>query len=287
MNTIDFFLKYKGKFIDSDNAYGSQCVDLIKAYFKEVLNLVPIQGNAIDYWKDLPGFIRFENKGLQWPKPGDIVIWNTGYNPYGHIAIVNWVRTFDIGVFEQNNPVGSPCRYWIHSYKNILGWLRPSVKKTEFSVTLVNPSLFSGTYFKERLNFYAGGKPSFIYKEVSKEISVPNGTFTGDQAMKLIDTLGKSDIYLIFYPSNPTSTFEVASYYPTRNCAFATIPSPVPTTIPVHAMLHCLRKYINFNKLGPYIEDVEKYPSQWSDMANFENEGWKFTEQYNQLKTYF
>ena len=39
MNITQFFLKYNGKYLDEDGVYGAQCVDVIKAYFKEVLGI--------------------------------------------------------------------------------------------------------------------------------------------------------------------------------------------------------------------------------------------------------
>ncbi|MEK6896922.1 MAG: hypothetical protein AABW93_00130, partial [Nanoarchaeota archaeon] len=91
----------------------------------------------------------------------------------------------------------------------------------------------------------------------------------------------------LFYPRNMDSAYEVASYYPERNMSFATIPTPIPTSVMIHAFLHLLRKYINFNKLGPYIEDIEKYPSTWSDMANIDNVGWKFEQQYSEIPYHY
>ena len=43
---------YKGTKIDYDNAYGVQCVDLIKHYIKKVLGATPRSiGNAYQYWE--------------------------------------------------------------------------------------------------------------------------------------------------------------------------------------------------------------------------------------------
>ena len=126
MNSTDFFLKYNKKFLDYDGAFGAQCPDPIKAYFVEVLGRPSIAGNAIDYWRDISGFTRIARTPFNKPNPGDIIIWDkTQSNPYGHIGICNWSRMFDMGTFEQNNPVGSPCGFRERSYKGVLGWLRP------------------------------------------------------------------------------------------------------------------------------------------------------------------
>src|SRR3990167_11553356 len=104
MNIIEFFLKYNGKFLDidkfpPDNLY--QCTDVIKAYCIEVLGVPSLMGNAIDYSKKTyPGFTWIPKKIFNRPNPGDILVWNIGQ--YGHTALVNWIRFFDVGVFEQN-----------------------------------------------------------------------------------------------------------------------------------------------------------------------------------------
>jgi hypothetical protein len=126
MTPNEFFQKYNNKPLDFDGSNGAQCVDVAKAFFKEVLGIEPIKGNAIDYWKDIPGFQRIKSGMLRVPKPYDIIIWDkTPTNPYGHIAICNWVRMFDFGSFDQNWPVGSPCHFQDHIYPGVLGWLRP------------------------------------------------------------------------------------------------------------------------------------------------------------------
>lgn len=125
MNATEFFLKWNKKYLDFDAVFGPQCVDVTKQYFVDVLGLPPFKGNAIDYAKDIPD-LKFIKKGwLNTPKPGDVIIWNTKVNKFGHIAIVNWVRMFDFGAFEQNSPLGSPCHFTDYpNYKNVLGWLR-------------------------------------------------------------------------------------------------------------------------------------------------------------------
>lgn len=138
MNLAQFFYQHNKRFLDYDGAFGFQCVDVIKAYMDEVLNMLPVKGNAIDYWRDIPGFARIKNSLFSYPKPGDIIIWDkTKDNPYGHIAVVNWVRNFDFGCFEQNNPLNSPCHYGEHTYKGVLGWLRPMAINKTIPLTII------------------------------------------------------------------------------------------------------------------------------------------------------
>ena len=127
MTLNEFYKKYNGKNIDTDNYAGAQCVDLIKAYFKEVLN-VPVKayGNAINYWtsfekhKELTSNFEKVN-GL--PKKGDIVIFN--YAPYGHIAIVWSINGNTLTVFEQNRTgKHDKCALGKYTTNKVKGYLR-------------------------------------------------------------------------------------------------------------------------------------------------------------------
>jgi len=149
MKPNDFFQKYNGKGLDFDGAYGNQCADVIKAFFVEVLGIPAIKGNAIDYWADIPGFQRISKGSLTLPRPYDIIIWDkTKTNPYGHIAIANWVRAGDFNSFEQNFPVGSVCHFQDHNYKGVLGWLRPlqSAVADQFKPSRGTPVVSSGPW---------------------------------------------------------------------------------------------------------------------------------------------
>ena len=133
MNLNEFYKKYNGKNIDVDNYAGAQCVDLIKAYFKEVLK-VPVKayGNAINYWtnfekhKELTSNFEKVN-GL--PKKGDIVIFN--YQPYGHIAIVWSINGSALTVFEQNRTgKHDKCTLGKYTTNKVKGYLRHKITNT-------------------------------------------------------------------------------------------------------------------------------------------------------------
>lgn len=129
MTLQDFVQKYQGKGIDVDGAYGNQCVDLIKAYYKEVVGIPAQTGNAVDYWKKFPAasFEQIANSPEGVPQAGDIVVWGTKVGPYGHIAIaLDGSTTRKLVTFDQNWPVGSKCQQVSHSYAGVLGWLRPT-----------------------------------------------------------------------------------------------------------------------------------------------------------------
>lgn len=75
-----------GKGIDDDGAYGNQCVDLIRAYYR-TLGVSPVSGNGVDYSRNaLPsGWTRVQGGT---PQKGDILVFNgNSSNPYGHVAI--------------------------------------------------------------------------------------------------------------------------------------------------------------------------------------------------------
>lgn len=85
-----------GKKVDYDGAYGVQCVDLIKSFIAEVLEVKPQAiGNAIDYYKKRnklkylkENFTAFNyKKGFSYQK-GDIIVMQ-GSSVYGHIAVCN------------------------------------------------------------------------------------------------------------------------------------------------------------------------------------------------------
>ena len=129
MTFDEFIKKYDGKPIDFDSKFGSQCVDLIRYYLKEVLNKVgflPVTG-AKDIWDCYftDDFIEFHNTPKGIPQNGDIVIWGKTIGQYGHIAIFVSGDANNFTSFDQNWPAGSPCHLQGHDYKGVIGWLRP------------------------------------------------------------------------------------------------------------------------------------------------------------------
>lgn len=236
MNPIEFFLKWNKKFLDYDGVHGPQCVDVIKQYFIEVLSLAPVQGNAIDYWKDIPGFKRMGKGWFNTPKTGDVIVWNKNVNPFGHIAVVNWVRNFDFGSFEQNFPVGSPCHYQEHNYKNVLGWLRPEKMPAEaprplpnydykkvFKCVVISPQVDdsvvknAANFVNDKLMAFSGGRLGFeIIGWVNKTITdlTPGNNFITDEAVHILDSLDlkvqdECDYVLVRYMGNSIWTYTV------------------------------------------------------------------------------
>ena len=95
--------------LDYDGAYGAQCVDLIKYYYKYLGNSA-VTGNGKDYATNtLPsGWKRIQYYSGFAPQPGDIAVWTTGGGGYGHVAIITSGNASTMSVVEQNW-VGKYC----------------------------------------------------------------------------------------------------------------------------------------------------------------------------------
>lgn len=133
MDFKKFIDNNNNKFIDFDGKYGDQCVDLARAYIKQVLNLKQPAGvvGAKNFFENYEKdnnlkyqFTRIVNTPWFVPKSGDIMIWNGKYGPYGHIAIVVDANVMSFRAFSQNDPANSPCVIKKYSYKNVYGVLR-------------------------------------------------------------------------------------------------------------------------------------------------------------------
>jgi hypothetical protein len=127
MTLTDFIRKYDGQTVDFDGNHGGQCVDVYRAYCKEVLNIPqspPVKG-AKDIAKTyLPDYFDWTgNREEGVPQPGDIVIWGDEIGPYGHVAIFVDGTNRSFRSFDQNYPLGSKCHLQAHRYTGVLGWL--------------------------------------------------------------------------------------------------------------------------------------------------------------------
>jgi len=142
MNYKQFVDKYNGRYLDYDKAYGYQCVDVMRAYVKEVYGLnpyvaIPTTGyakNIFNNFKTNKYFKKILNTPNGMPKQGDIIFW--GYYPAlygwsGHVGLYNGGDLYTIISFDQNYPTGRHCQFvkhgynkWLHGYRGCLGWLR-------------------------------------------------------------------------------------------------------------------------------------------------------------------
>lgn len=107
MRLDQFIAKYLGTTTDIDGVYGVQCVDLIKAYLREMFG-IPVQplGDAIEYWTATRPVLlsKFDRVHSGDALPGDIVILSgTSGNSAGHIGIaVDGGDSENVALLEQN-----------------------------------------------------------------------------------------------------------------------------------------------------------------------------------------
>lgn len=126
-----FINRHNGRYLEFDGAYWNQCVDLTKAWQKE-LGLSVTRGNA-NQWP-----ANANKKDYTWvangirnkPDPGDIVVFG-GNAPYGHIGVCVSADYINLTCFEQNRPFRSPCHlqftrlYGLGTSMPVRGWLKP------------------------------------------------------------------------------------------------------------------------------------------------------------------
>jgi len=144
MTLHEFVNKYRGQAVDFDKAFGAQCVDLVRQYFRDVWGL-PKQPESVDganefYYKHDSRPIQRQYcecvffDGAVRPPAGSVVIFKAaGKNKYGHIGICVSTDKFGMSVFEQDgianeeavkegrNQKGAYIGYW--NYDRLLGWL--------------------------------------------------------------------------------------------------------------------------------------------------------------------
>lgn len=148
MTLQEFISKWKNKYCDFDNAYGAQCVDLARQYWKDVSNIAQPKSvrGACDFWTSYQtdptlnqNFDRIDNAPNNHPEAGDIVIWsNKAGGGYGHIAICIKADTISFTSFDQNYPTGSACQECTHNYTHVLGWFKK--KGASMGTTVQVPS---------------------------------------------------------------------------------------------------------------------------------------------------
>lgn len=136
MLTFDAFVnKYIGRAVDYDGTAGAQCVDLAKAYLKEVHGIpqFSIGGSAMYYYirfeqfAPLKGkFKRVKNTSDFIPLKGDVAVWNaTKGNGHGHVAICTGEGNLDYFYTYDMNWNGKKMKKVKHDYKGFYGVLRP------------------------------------------------------------------------------------------------------------------------------------------------------------------
>src|SRR3990167_8941175 len=129
MNLTDFIKKYNGQGnVGTTPENTGECVGLVIKWLVGTLQMPMVWGHAKDLLinADRNSYEVIENTLDAIPEAGDVIVWKQGFNgTFGHTAIVVKGNVVTFEVFEQNNPLGSPCR--LHTYPNyayVDGWLR-------------------------------------------------------------------------------------------------------------------------------------------------------------------
>ena len=136
MLTFDAFVnKYIGRAVDYDGTAGAQCVDLAKAYYKEVYGIpqFSIGGSAKYYYERFETFLPLKGKFKRIkntldfiPLKGDVAVWNSSKgNGHGHVAICTGEGNLDYFYTYDMNWNGKAMKRVKHDYKGFYGVLRP------------------------------------------------------------------------------------------------------------------------------------------------------------------
>ena len=127
MTLTQFIKTNQGKKVDFDGKYGAQCVDLYRAYCRDVLDIQ--QTPAVAGAKDIitkPGVLEVtRDSTLADYSRGDILVWDaTSSNKYGHVAILVAVyNTKYFVVFEQDGFKQDGAKLAFRSREGLLGCL--------------------------------------------------------------------------------------------------------------------------------------------------------------------
>lgn len=127
MTLTQFIKTNQGKKVDFDGKYGTQCVDLYRAYCRDVLDIQ--QTPAVAGAKDIitkPGVLEVtRDSALADYSRGDVLVWDaTSSNKYGHVAILVAVyNTKYFIVFEQDGFKQDGAKLAFRSREGLLGCL--------------------------------------------------------------------------------------------------------------------------------------------------------------------
>lgn len=184
-----------GKGIDYDGAYGVQCVDLVKHYIKNVLEIEPQSiGNAIEYFNKrytseylTSNFKWLDNTADFVPQMGDICVFSSNSGK-GHVSIAtgDGSKSYFYS-YDQNYPSSKhePMTRIKHTYSSLLGVLRP--KKQNKIIT--PPKIKIGEY---KLTNRRG-----VYKNYGSKSGLLKVAFVAKGDKKYVDSkVSNADAYL-------------------------------------------------------------------------------------------
>lgn len=146
MNYQEFINTYNGKSIDYDGVAGVQCVDFAKIYLDKVFGIkAGAWGNAHAYYDNYNNiaelknnFDRIANTPSFIPQKGDICVWSTSLNGYGHISIATGEGNTNTFYTYDQNWNGKTIKKVAHNYRCFLGVLRAKDQTKITGIVLPN-----------------------------------------------------------------------------------------------------------------------------------------------------
>lgn len=198
MTFDEWVKKYSGKAIDYDGTYGVQCVDLVKHYVKNVLGISPQSiGNAIEYYNKR-NKVAYLKDNFSWhkntpdfiPKKGDICVF-TSKSGNGHVSVATGEGTTSYFYsYDQNYPKSQhePMTKIKHSYKSLLGVLRPK-KKSKSALKYYKAYKGAGDSIVDALESLKIDSSFANRKKIAEKNRIASYTGTPRQNLKMLDLL--------------------------------------------------------------------------------------------------
>lgn len=200
MLTFDAFVnKYIGRAVDYDGSAGAQCVDLAKAYLKEVHGIpqFSIGGSAMYYYlrfeqfAPLKGkFKRIKNTPDFVPLKGDIAVWNaTKGGGHGHVAICTGEGDTKTFYSYDMNWNGKAMKKVKHDYSGFYGVLRPIDRSMIDAEVYFTKCKADETSLVDALRSI-GAKSDFAYRKVvATENNISGYLGTAKQNTQMLNLL--------------------------------------------------------------------------------------------------
>ena len=202
--TFDAFVnKYIGRAVDYDGSAGAQCVDLAKAYLKEVHGIpqFSIGGSAMYYYTRFEQFSllkgkfkRVKNTPDFVPIKGDIAVWNASKGGgHGHVAICTGEGDTKYFYSYDMNWNGKAMKRVKHDYNGFYGVLRPIDR------SMIDTEVYFAKCDAKEISLVdalrsVGAKSDFTYrKAIAKENGISGyiGTYKQNTEMLKLLKYGK------------------------------------------------------------------------------------------------
>lgn len=205
--------KYEGYKTDDYDGNGIQCIDLIKAYVKEVFGITPgAWGHAKEYLNSWNTYSALKNNFTRHyysstnkfvPQKGDILVFDETFGGgYGHVAIaLSGCTSSKLISFDQNITTSKVCtKKTRNSYSGLAGVLRPKdqSKITGSSSSTTTPTT-SG--FPTAKTWTNGSTSETVYKLSNLTDSI--GSLSAKETAKCYRKVGSG--YLLVYNLNGTN----------------------------------------------------------------------------------